>query len=155
MGRLRPEERTLTIRRKVVGGKLVPSTKTRRLRIVGVPSVLAARFEALRDALRTHTGRESGLMFPSRVGTPLASARVSTALRKACRQVGIKERFTSHGLRRSMTDLLREAQVDPVVAKAIVGHATDRMREHYSTVRAADARLAGDRVQAILVNAGL
>ena len=94
-------------------------------------------------------------MFPSSAGTPICSARISEMLRKACGQAGITERFTSHGLRRSMTDLLRDAQVDPVVAKAIVGHATDRMREHYSTVRAADARSAGDRVAGLLVAAGL
>ena len=150
-----PTERTLTIRRKAVRGKLLPSTKTRRLRIVGVPQVLVERFLDLQERLADHPGGESGLMFPSSVGTPICSARISEMLRKACGQAGITERFTSHGLRRSMTDLLRDAQVDPVVAKAIVGHATDRMREHYSTVRAADARSAGDRVAGLLVAAGL
>lgn len=150
-----PAERTLTIRRKAVGGKLLPSTKTRRLRIVGVPQVLVERFLDLQERLAAHPGGESGLMFPSSAGTPICSARISEMLRKACGQAGITERFTSHGLRRSMTDLLRDAQVDPVVAKAIVGHATDRMREHYSTVRAADARSAGDRVAGLLVAAGL
>src|SRR5690606_27748850 len=109
----------------------------------------------LEEQLTTHPGGESGLMFPSSVGTPICSARISDMLRAACRQAGITERFTSHGLRRSMTDLLRDAQVDPVVAKAIIGHATDRMREHYSTVRAEDARNAGDRVAGLLVAAGL
>lgn len=150
-----PDERTLTIRRKAVGGKLLPSTKTRRLRIVGVPQVLVERFLDLQERLTAHPGGKSGLMFPSSAGTPICSARISETLRKACGQAGITERFTSHGLRRSMTDLLRDAQVDPVVAKAIVGHATDRMREHYSTVRAADARSAGDRVAGLLVAAGL
>jgi len=63
---------------------------------------------------------------------------------------GIKKRFTSHGFRRSLTDLLRQAHVDPVVAAGLTGHETDRMRKHYSTVRAQEAKDAGERV-ALLV----
>ncbi|MDB4985162.1 MAG: hypothetical protein JWN04_340 [Myxococcaceae bacterium] len=43
---------------------------------------------------------------------------------------GVTQRLTIHGLRRTATDLLRRAAVDPVEAKAIIGHTTDRMREH-------------------------
>ncbi|MCB9609038.1 MAG: hypothetical protein H6716_20770 [Polyangiaceae bacterium] len=49
-----------------------------------------------------------------------------------------------------MTDLLRMAAVDPVAATAIIGHTTARMREHYSTVRAADVRAAGERVARLI-----
>jgi hypothetical protein len=30
--------------------------------------------------------------------------------------------------------MLRRAKVDPVIAKALTGHVTEQMREHYSTV---------------------
>ena len=30
--------------------------------------------------------------------------------------------------------MLRRAQVDPVIAKALTGHVTGQMRQHYSTV---------------------
>ncbi len=89
-------------------------------------------------------------MFPSSVGKPIWNSRISEALAAARKRAGIRERFTSHGFRRSLTDLLREAAVDPVVAKAITGHQTDRMREHYSTVRADDIRRAGDAASALL-----
>ena len=58
----------------------------------------------------------------------------------------IAKRVTIHGLRRTATDLLRRAAVDPVAAKAIIGHTTDRMREHYSTVGADEARGIGERI---------
>ena len=85
-------------------------------------------------------------MFPSLRGTPLSSGRISEELRAACKSAGITSRFTSHGFRRSLTDLLRSAQVDPVVAAGLTGHETERMRKHYSTVRAAEAVDAGERV---------
>lgn len=55
---------------------------------------------------------------------------------------GITERFTPHGLRRTFNDMLRVAQVDPVIAKALTGHVTERMREHYSTVGLDEKRAA-------------
>lgn len=45
-----------------------------------------------------------------------------------------------------MTDLLRLAAVDQVTASALIGHDTERMRRHYSTVRPEEARAAGDRI---------
>jgi integrase len=133
-------------------GKLVPSTKTKRARRAGVPEPLLEALRAYRAELEVdeHPGLDSGLMFPSTVGRPLWSSRISEALRAALEGAGITQRFTSQGFRRSMTDLLREAAVDPVVAKAITGHTTDRMREHYSRVRLEDVRAAGDAAAALM-----
>ena len=97
-----------------------------------------------------HPGLESGLMFPSQGGTPLTNSRISDALQDACKAAGINQRFTSHGFRRTMTDLLRNAQVDPVVAAGLTGHETERMRRHYSTVRTSEAVEAGERVVRLL-----
>ena len=49
-----------------------------------------------------------------------------------------------------MTDLLRNAQVDPVVAAGLTGHETARMRRHYSPVRHSEAVEAGERVVRLL-----
>ena len=62
--------------------------------------------------------------------------------------------MTIHGLRRTATDLLRCAAVDPVAAKAIIGHTTDRMREHYSTVGADEARGIGARLVSLVPAVG-
>lgn len=143
------EKRILVIRRKVQKGRLVPTTKTNRLRRVAVPESL---LEMLNDYRKQLSGAQkaSELMFPSSVGKPIWNSRISEALARARKRAGITQRFTSHGFRRSLTDLLREATVDPVVAKAITGHRTDRMREHYSTVRNDDIRRAGDAASALL-----
>ena len=142
------EARVLRIRRAVSDRQLRPITKTGKSRIVGVPAVLATVLEAHREQLtkRQHPGLASGLMFPSRKGTPLTSGRISDALREACKAAGITKRFTSHGFRRSLTDLLRKAEVDPVIAAGLTGHETERMRKHYSTVRDDEAVEASERV---------
>jgi hypothetical protein len=49
-------------------------------------------------------------------------------------------------LRRTANDLLRRAAVDSTAAKSIIGHTTDRMREHYSSVTAEEARGIGSRL---------
>jgi integrase len=55
---------------------------------------------------------------------------------KAClKESGVDQRFTIHGLRRTVNDLTRRASVDVVVVKSLTGHVTEKMREHYSTVR--------------------
>lgn len=58
---------------------------------------------------------------------------------------------TPHDLRRTFVDLLRQAQVDAVVEHAIVGHADEKMRERYSTVRAPEAAQAVAKVLKLVV----
>ena len=70
--------------------------------------------------------------------------------RKVLRHAGIYKRVTIHGLRRTATDLLRRAAVDHTAAKSIIGHTTDRMREHYSSVSADEARGIGSRLVSLV-----
>ncbi len=133
----------LVVRRKAQKGKLVPSTKTKKLRRMSLPAAFIEQLTLYR-ALLTAAQLQSGLMFPSSVGKPVWNSRITKALKSARKRAGIRERFTSHGFRRSATDFFREAGIDPGVAKANTGHATDRMREHYSTIRDADLQRAGD-----------
>ncbi|HMI91257.1 MAG TPA: tyrosine-type recombinase/integrase [Polyangiales bacterium] len=146
------DSRVLLIRRAVCDRKLRPLTKTRKARIVGVPEALAEVLSSHRERLvaAEHPGLASGLMFPSMKGTPLANSRIWDALQEACQEAGIKRRFTSHGFRRTLTDMLRNARVDPVVAAGLTGHETERMRRHYSTVRSSEAVEAGERVVRLL-----
>lgn len=83
-------------------------------------------------------GQAPGERLAERRQSPRAQARRLT------------KRFTTHGLRRPATGLLRRAAVDPVAAKAIIGHTTDRMREHYSTVDQDEARSIGERVVSLV-----
>ncbi len=141
-------DRVLRIRRAVCERELRSITKTGKARTVGVPELLVQLLRKHRERLvkAQHPGLSSGLIFPSERGTPLSAGRISDALRVACKDAGINKRFTSHGFRRSLTDLLRNAQVDPVVAAGLTGHETERMRRHYSTVRDLEAVDVSDRI---------
>lgn len=50
--------------------------------------------------------------------------------------------FTVHGLRYTFTDLVRLANVDAVVRRALTGHVTEEMQRHYSTVGLDEKRAA-------------
>lgn len=47
-----------------------------------------------------------------------------------------------HGLRYTFTDLVRRANVDAVVRRALTGHVTEEMQRHYSTVGLDEKRAA-------------
>jgi integrase len=143
-------ERVLTIRRKVQDGKVVPSTKSGRARVVGVPHPLQAALEARTSMSAARNQAGGSLIAPSPSGKPIRASQISKALRAAAKRAEIPQRITSHGLRRTMTDLLRLAGVSPLVAKAVIGHADDRMHAHYSTLRAAEVRDAADMAAAVL-----
>src|SRR6185436_11010324 len=85
---------------------------------------------------------EAGWMFPSTEGT----LRTPNSLDRAwarCKQIaGITKRFTVHGLRYTFTDLVRRANVDAVVRRALTGHVTEEMQRHYSTVGLDEKRAA-------------
>lgn len=68
------------------------------------------------------------------------SSSIGSPWKKACDKAKISA--SPHDLRRTFVDLLRQAGVDAVVEHAIVGHADERMRNHYSTVRAPEAARA-------------
>jgi len=61
---------------------------------------------------------------------------------KCLELAGITKRFTLHGLRYAFTDLVRLANVDAVVRRALTGHVTEEMQRHYSTVNMAEKRAA-------------
>jgi integrase len=54
----------------------------------------------------------------------------------------IDKRFTIHGLRYTFSDLVRRANVDAVVRRALTGHVTEEMQRHYSTVGVDEKRAA-------------
>jgi len=80
-------------------------------------------------------GLAEGWMFPTVTGTLRSSATLTKPWRHCCQVAGIDASFTPHGLRRTFNDLARRAGVDPIVTKSLTGHVTERMREHYSSVR--------------------
>lgn len=126
----------------------VKETKTGKARVVPFPPEFVAAFREHRALLASakNPGLAAGWCFPSANGELLDNGRLAEPWKRMLRAAGIRRRVTVHGLRRTMTDLLRLASVDWVTAAAVIGHDADRMRQHYSTVRTEEARAAGERV---------
>ncbi len=143
------ERGVILIRRKVSRRKIVPTTKTNKARTVGLPPILASLFEA-QHTRRSDDGYTGPLVFPSSVGKPILNSRMSSAMKKARERAGISQTFTSHGFRRSVTDMLRQSGVDSTTSAAIIGHDTERMRRHYSTVDPSEVLAASEKLAELL-----
>ncbi len=134
------------IRRKQVRGKVGPvSRKKRAPKMIPIEKEIleVIRWHRQRMLAEQHPGLAEGWMFPSSVGKLfLGTCSLSKAWKRSLKTAGISERFTVHGLRRTFNDVARRAKVDPLVIKAITGHVTEDMREHYSTVDLDEKRQA-------------
>ena len=137
----------LLIRRSHWCGQ-VKLPKTNKRRHVAYPAVLAdvMKEHRQRSIAQQHPSLKGGWCFTATNGKLLRHGRLSAENKAVLTKAGITRRVTIHGLRRTMTDLLRLTAVDQVTAAAMIGHDTERMRTHYSTVRADEARAAGDKV---------
>jgi integrase len=69
---------------------------------------------------RRDPGLLAGWVFPNGAGKPRANGSLCDANRRVLAHAKIAKRVTIHGLRRTATDLLGRAAVDPVAAKAII-----------------------------------
>lgn len=75
-----------------------------------------------------------GYCWPGNTGKPKVPSSIRKTWIKVLKAAGIKKAFGIHGLRRTWIDMARLAGVDAVTARAFAGHASDEMRERYSTV---------------------
>ncbi len=133
----------LHVKRKHVRGKIGPVSRKKR-----APAVIPVE-EPLAEVLREHRARlmrtevyASGWMFPSDAGTARTPNTLDRAWSACTKAAGIKHRFTPHGLRYTFTDLVRLANVDAVVRRALTGHVTEEMQRKYSTVGVDEKRAA-------------
>ncbi|HSR99695.1 MAG TPA: site-specific integrase [Kofleriaceae bacterium] len=135
----------LRVCRKQVRGKVGAVTRKKR-----APKEYPVEPE-LAEILRNHRmrlfkdqapGLAKGLMFPSNVGTYRTPNTLDGAWAKCLTKAGIEKRFTIHGLRYTFTDLVRLANVDAVVRRALTGHVTEEMQRHYSSVGLDEKRAA-------------
>jgi len=133
-------------------GGLISGTKTGSARTCALPDRLA---EVLREHRRRllsqqHPGLAAGLVFATIGRGGQVALRTPRSLTRAfarwCKAAGIERKVSPHDLRRTFVDLLRQAHVGAVVARSLVGHSTEAMRAHYSTVGEAEQREAVARV---------
>lgn len=106
--------------------------------------------------------QSKGYLFPNRDGGLYRGSPLRAVLDRAAVQLGwarwegdrkdrkaVGFRITPHGLRRTFNDLARRVASREVV-KAVTGHATDAMLEHYSVVDMGEKVAAVDAVVALL-----
>lgn len=120
---------TIRIRRTQYNGQIAERTKSGKNRTVPVSPATA-------ELLKSHqkeTGRiGEGFVFELN-GELIKRVAYSRLVTRTMRKAGIDGRLTSHGLRRTANNLLRQ-RVDGIVLRAITGHVTEAMSEHYSQV---------------------
>jgi len=147
-------EAVLSVERKHVRGTVGPISRRKN-----APSRYPV-LPPLAAVLREHRSRlkaeghdtEDGWMFPSRTGTLRTPNSLDKAWAKALDAAGIARRFTVHGLRYTFTDLIRRANVDAVVRRAMTGHVTAEMQHHYSHIDLDEMRTAMCGVFALLTS---
>lgn len=135
----------MTVSRRQVRGEVAPVSRKKR-----APQEYPVQPE-LAEVLRWHRhrmlrtqapGLEKGWMFPSSAGTLRTPSSLQKAWKHCIGAAGIEKRFTVHGLRYTFNDLVRRANVDPIVRRALLGHVTEEMQRHYSNVGLDEKRAA-------------
>lgn len=116
-------------------------------RQVGPPKTEVTRRDvylspAIVEALRAHRrwqvqeqvpGLSKGLVFPSSTGGYRNPALFRKPLARCCKLAGVDKHISSHCLRKTANNLLRQSSSD-VVVRAMIGHATSEMTRLYSNV---------------------
>jgi integrase len=139
------DEGVLLVRRSETKGQVVERLKQGkrgRIRWLRVPLP-----EDLMEILRWHAEhlpegpmRESDLLFPSETGGYRAGSCLDKPIRGIAKAAGVTKHLSAKFMRRTFQDLGRVAQVHDLVVRAISGHATADMQQHYSTVDGAEVR---------------
>ncbi|HKA91499.1 MAG TPA: tyrosine-type recombinase/integrase, partial [Haliangiales bacterium] len=138
-------------------GKVGPvSRKKQAPRVLPMSPELARILREHKEDLASQNAPGFSLewVFPSEKGTLRTPGGLWKASRACLRAAGISERFTVHGLRRTFNDLTRRAGVDGVVIRSLTGHVTEKMRDHYSTVRLEEKRIAVASVLKLVKSGG-
>lgn len=126
--------------------EVMKTTKTKRHQRIPLPTELV-------DILRLHISElpegamnESALLFPSETGGFRSPSCLDKPFRVVAKEVGLNKHITPRAMRRTFQDLARVAEIDNVVTRAISGHATEAMQQHYSTVSGEEVRRGLARV---------
>ena len=93
--------------------------------------------------------RESELLFPSTSGGYRAPSCLDKPIREIASAAKIGKALTPRFMRRTFQDLGRAASVHDFVVRAISGHATTSMQEHYSSVSGDEVRTGLAKVLAL------
>jgi site-specific recombinase XerD len=136
------DENVLLVRRsQTVGDEVMETTKTKKRQKLFLP-------KELMDVLRWHVQQQipehiqakSDLLFPSETGGFRSGSVLSKPFRDVAAAIKLGRGVTPRGMRRTYQDLARAAEMKDLVTRAISGHATEQMQQHYSTVAQTEMR---------------
>lgn len=144
---------TITFRRRLSRGEVLEGVKRSRRAQDVVPLLPEVRVALREHRMRLAPELRNKLVFPSEVGGHHDRRIFKTVFPRILRLAQIDKRFTPHGCRRTAAALYRRA-AGSVVAKAIAGHVTDRMHEHYAVVSTQEKRDAAQRAFRLVVGGG-
>lgn len=145
------DEGVLLVRRSEARGQVMETTKTgKRLRIP-LPGELMDILRWHVDNLPESPMRESELLFPSTSGGYRAPSCLDRPIDDIAVKAKIGKALSPRFMRRTFQDLGRSAQVHDFVVRAISGHATSTMQEHYSSVSGDEVRTGLGKVVALIL----
>ncbi|MEO1337085.1 MAG: tyrosine-type recombinase/integrase, partial [Myxococcota bacterium] len=145
---LRPDEGIIRVRRRVSGDEVLPGVKRSR-RSADTPPLWPEVLEALETQRFDFNAaqRASKLVFPNKDGGLRSRTHLNKPFRDILEVAGIDKRLTpSSGPRRTAARLYRKV-ADSAVAKAVAGHLTDQMHQHYGRVDVEEKRQAAHRLR--------
>lgn len=141
----------IRIRRSQVRGHVRDITKSKRSRTVPLVPELFQILEQHRAREMKRRAQACELVWCTEDGKPRSRTWAAKALDRAIK-IAETKRITPHGFRHTWNDILRRVTTTDVT-KAITGHVTETMREHYSHVDAGEKTTAALRALR-LVRAG-
>lgn len=127
------DENLLLVRRSHTRhAEVMDATKTARDQAIRLPAELV-------EELRAHVATLSpeqlrcGLLFPSAIGGFRSASCLDKPFQRVSKALNLPYSVTPRAMRRTYQDLARAAGVHDVVTRAISGHVTETMQQHYST----------------------
>lgn len=124
------------------GQQIMNKTKTGHDQVIALPQEM---MEILREHVQSLTGamKASEYLFPSDPDYSRKDGKVGMRSRSCLdkpfkaivKKMKLDFTVTPRAMRRSFQDLARKAEVEAIVTRSISGHRTEKMQEHYSTVR--------------------
>jgi hypothetical protein len=126
--------------------EIVDQTKTALDQEIPLPAAVMRVLRKHADTLPPGPMADSDLLFPAITGGMRTRSVLDKPFRRVLKTLGWKVRLTPKAMRRTFQDLAREAEVHDFVARAISGHATERMQRHYSTAQREEMRTAVGKV---------
>jgi integrase len=143
------EEGVLLIRRSETMGEVMDRTKTKRRLRIPLPPDLVDILRWHVDHLPEGAEHDSELLFPSIKGGFRAASCLDKPIAAIAKAAEITKHLSPRFMRRTFQDLGRHAQVHDFVVRAISGHATATMQQHYSSVAPDEVRAGLAKVVAL------